>query len=100
MLARFALHVLRDRAALRRAYTSCRQNLGRAILLGLEFLVAGDIVRTVGVEPSLRSIVVLGLVVLVRTFLSFTLEVELAGSWPWQRRSRAEASAEKAGGPQ
>lgn len=66
-------------------YTQFRQQLGRAILLGLELLVAADIIRTVAVTPTLESVVVLGVIVLVRTFLSFSLEVELTGAWPWQR---------------
>jgi uncharacterized membrane protein len=58
--------------------------VGRAILLGLEFLVGGDIIRTVAVSPTFTSVGVLALIVLVRTFLSFSLEVELDGRWPWQ----------------
>ena len=72
-------------------YTDFRQQLGRAILLGLELLVAADIVRTVAVTPTLESVAVLAVIVLVRTFLSFSLEVELTGQWPWQRSRRAEA---------
>lgn len=68
-----------------RGYTAFRQNLGRTILLGLELLVAADIVRTVAVTPSLEGVLILGLIVLIRTFLSITLEVELEGRWPWQR---------------
>ncbi|HUF22407.1 MAG TPA: DUF1622 domain-containing protein [Burkholderiales bacterium] len=66
-------------------YRRFRQDLGRGILLGLEFLVAADIIRTVAVAPTLRGALVLGLIVLIRTFLSFALEVELEGRWPWQR---------------
>lgn len=65
-------------------YAEFRQRLGRAILLGLELLVAADIIRTVAVAPTLESVAVLGGIVLVRTFLSFSLEVELTGRWPWQ----------------
>lgn len=65
-------------------YRPYRQGVGRAILLGLEFLVGGDIIRTVAVSPTFTSVGVLGLIVLVRTFLSFSLEVELDGRWPWQ----------------
>src|SRR5260370_27348237 len=61
-----------------------RQELGRAILLGLEFLVAGDIIRTVVVAPTLENVLVLGLIVLIRTFLSTALQLELEGRWPWQ----------------
>jgi uncharacterized membrane protein len=68
-----------------RAYGETRRCLGRGILLGLELLVAGDIVRTVAVDPTFSSIGVLGLIVLIRTFLSFALEVELNGRWPWQQ---------------
>ncbi|MEJ7696847.1 MAG: DUF1622 domain-containing protein [Candidatus Limnocylindrales bacterium] len=62
-------------------YGRFRQQLGRVILLGLELLVAADIIRTVAVAPTLGSVVVLGVIVLVRTFLSFSLEVELTGQW-------------------
>jgi uncharacterized membrane protein len=58
--------------------------LGRSLLLGLEFLVAADVVRTVALEPTLSNVAVLGLLVLVRTFLSWTLTVEIEGRWPWQ----------------
>ncbi len=75
------------------SYRIYRQRVGKAILLGLEFLVAGDIIRTVAVSPTFRSVGVLAAIVLVRTFLSFTLEVELEGRWPWQRRSRSEPAA-------
>ena len=69
-------------------YRLYRQQVGKAILLGLEFLVAADIIRTVAVDPSFESVGVLALIVAVRTFLSFTLDVELEGRWPWQQ-SRA-----------
>ena len=62
-----------------------RQRLGRGILLGLEFLVAADIVHTVAVELTFKTVGVLAIIVLIRTFLSFTLEVELSGRWPWQK---------------
>jgi uncharacterized membrane protein len=68
------------------AYAGFRSGLGRAILLGLELLVAADIIRTVAVEPSFRSVGVLGIVVIIRTFLSFSLEVEISGRWPWQEK--------------
>ncbi len=67
-------------------YRLYRQNLGRAILLGLEFLVAGDIIRTVVVAPTLLNVLILGLIVLIRTFLSMALEMEVQGRWPWQQR--------------
>jgi uncharacterized membrane protein len=68
-------------------YRRFRQEVGRAILLGLELLVAADIIRTVAISPTLESIAILSGIVLVRTFLSFSLEVELTGIWPWQRGS-------------
>ncbi len=74
-------------------YRQLRQDLGRAILLGLEYLVAGDIIHTVAVAPSLQNVVILGLIVLIRTFLSMALEVELEGRWPWQRAAARGATA-------
>ena len=70
-------------------YRRFRQQLGQTSLLGLELLVAGDIVRTVAAAPSLTSVAVLAAIVLIRTFLSFSLEVEITGRWPWQRRESA-----------
>ncbi|SFB40871.1 Uncharacterized membrane protein [Amycolatopsis marina] len=67
-------------------YRRYRRQLGRSILLGLEFLVAGDIIRTVAVEPTFTSVGVLAGIVLIRTFLSFSLELEITGRWPWQER--------------
>ncbi|HSK40550.1 MAG TPA: DUF1622 domain-containing protein [Arenibaculum sp.] len=67
------------------AYHVYRTRLARGILLGLEFLVAADIIGTVAVDPTLDNLLVLGLIVLIRTFLSFSLEVEIEGRWPWQR---------------
>lgn len=68
-----------------RAVASLRSSLGWVILLGLEFLVAADIINTVAVEPTLDSVAVLAGIVLIRTFLSFSLEAEIEGRWPWQR---------------
>jgi uncharacterized membrane protein len=65
------------------AFRFCRLRISRSILMGLEFLVAADIIDTVAVEPNFNSVGVLGLIVAIRTFLSFTLEVEIAGRWPW-----------------
>ena len=70
------------------AYDAFRRQLGRSILLGLEFLVAADIIRTVAVTPTAQSVAVLGGIVAIRTFLSFSLQVEMTGSWPWQRPAR------------
>ena len=74
-------------------YRIVRTVFGRSILLGLEFLVAGDIIRTVAVQPSLQNVAVLGLIVLIRTFLSFSLEVEIDGRWPWRRAGLEQAAS-------
>ena len=66
------------------AYHIYRRQLGRSIILGLEFLIAGDIVRTVVVADTLKNIAILGLIILIRTFLSFTLHLEVEGRWPWK----------------
>jgi len=68
------------------AVANFRSSLGRAILLGLEFLVAADIINTVAVTPTLLSVAVLAGIVIIRTFLSFSLEVEIEGRWPWDRK--------------
>jgi uncharacterized membrane protein len=73
----------------RRAYTRLRQDIGRSLLLGLEVLIAADLVRTVTIDPTLQSAIFLGVIVLVRTFLSFSLEIELDGVVPWRKRSVA-----------
>jgi uncharacterized membrane protein len=65
-------------------YRQYKTRLGRALMLGLEILVAADIVRTVALETTIESIVGLGLLVLIRTFLSWSLSVEIEGHWPWQ----------------
>ena len=78
------------RADAREEYRRYRQAIGRAILLGLELLVAADIIRTVAVEPTFRSAGVLAIIVAIRTFLSFSLEVELEGRWPWQRENSVQ----------
>ncbi|MEO7456227.1 MAG: DUF1622 domain-containing protein [Gemmatimonadaceae bacterium] len=65
-------------------YRDLRADLGRAILLGLEFLVAADIIGTVAVAPTFANLGVLALIVVIRTFLSFSLELEISGRWPWQ----------------
>ena len=70
------------------AVAALRSSLGRAILLGLEFLVAADIINTVAVQPTLGSVAVLAGIVAIRTFLSFSLEAEIEGRWPWQRGRR------------
>jgi len=67
-----------------------RTTLGRSILAGLELLVAADIIRTVAVEPTLTNVLILGIIVLIRTFLSLSLEVEIEGKWPWRQGDRRE----------
>lgn len=74
----------RRQGGLEQSYTLYRQDLGRSILLGLEFLIAGDIIRTVVVAPTLSNVFVLGMIVLIRTFLSIALQLEVEGRWPWQ----------------
>jgi len=66
-------------------YRRLRQDLGHGILLGLELLIAADIIRTVAITPTLDGVIVLGLIVLIRTFLSVALQVEIEGRWPWRR---------------
>lgn len=83
-LIRFVLSSLRGGEE--KPYRVLRASLGRSILLGLEFLVAADIVNTVAIEPSLASVGVLAGIVLIRTFLSFALEMEIEGRFPWQSR--------------
>jgi uncharacterized membrane protein len=67
-----------------KSYEGYRSQIGKALLLGLQLLVAADVVRTVALEPTLENVVVLGLLVLVRTFLSWSTVVEIEGRWPWQ----------------
>lgn len=69
-----------------RSFKIVREELGRAILLGLEFLVAADIIATVVFDASTKNILNLGLIVLIRTFLSFTLEIEIEGKFPWKQK--------------
>lgn len=68
------------------AYDLVRRYFGRSILLGLEILIAADLIRTVAIDPTLQNVLVLGLIILIRTFLSFTLEIEIDGVVPWRRR--------------
>jgi uncharacterized membrane protein len=70
-------------------YHGYRRGLGRSMMLGLEFLVAGDIIRTVIVAHTLEDIIGLGLIVIIRTVLIFTIHLELEGRWPWQQQSAA-----------
>ena len=80
------------------AYGRLRTFLGRSLLLGLEFLVAGDIIKTVAIEPTFDSVIVLAIIVLVRTVLSLSIDVEIDGRWPWEA-AQQERLAEAAGLP-
>jgi uncharacterized membrane protein len=80
----FAKRLMRH-IPLQEAYHALRADLGRAILLGLEFLVIADIIGTVAIEPTLQNLSVLAVIVAIRTMLSFALELEVSGRWPWQR---------------
>src|SRR4051812_43058039 len=82
------------------AYQTLRRNLGRVILLGLEILIIGDIVRTIVVEPTISGVLVLGIIVVIRIVLSFALEVEIDGRWPWTPPppSSPEPAADEASG--
>lgn len=80
-----SLRVYRATRSGNQCYKTMRQAFGGAILLGLEILVAGDLIRTVAVEPTLDNVIVLGIIVLIRTFLSFSLEIEINGEVPWKR---------------
>ncbi len=71
-----------------------RSSLGRSILLGLEFLVAADIINTVAIAPTVQSLIILAGIVLIRTFLSFSLEVEIDGRWPWQKQAPSAAGGD------
>jgi uncharacterized membrane protein len=82
---RYGVHVLGARTTADSAYTLYKFTLARALLLGLEILVAADVVRTVALDTTIESVVVLGLLVFIRTFLSWSLVVETEGRWPWNR---------------
>lgn len=74
-----------DREALVARYESYRRRLGRALLVGLEILVAADIIRTIVLDSTMQSVAALGLLVLIRTFLSWSITLEIEGRWPWER---------------
>ena len=81
------------------SYQTLRRNLGRVILLGLEILIIGDIVRTIVVEPTISGVVVLAIIVVIRIVLSFALEVEIDGHWPWTAARRRPAPPAEDGRP-
>jgi uncharacterized membrane protein len=83
-LAAYAVAMLRGTAHAQ-AYATVRRRVGQGVLLGLEILVAGDIIRTVAVDPTLTSVAVLAAIVGIRTFLSVTIDTEVNGRWPWSR---------------
>ena len=83
--AALALRTYRRSKSGQQTYKTMRRSFGGSILLGLEILVAGDLIRTVAVDPTIESVTVLGIVVLIRTFLSFSLEIEMNGVPPWRR---------------
>ena len=90
-IIRCAQDLLRQERAVD-AYSRLRTFLGRSLLLGLEFLVAGDIIKTVAIEPTFDSVIVLAIIVLVRTVLSLSIDVEIDGRWPWQAAQRVGAT--------
>ena len=92
-LGLFLVRMLKTTGSRESMVADFRSNLGRSILLGLEFLVAADIINTVAIEPTVQSLMVLAGIVLIRTFLSFSLEVEIEGRWPWQKNERPRAQS-------
>jgi uncharacterized membrane protein len=99
-----AVRVLRRSGDAKQTYQVLRQSFGCVILLGLEILVAADLLRTVAVEPTLDNVVILGVIVLIRTVLSFSLEIEIEGVAPWRRAGMSGAgqivrAVDRAGGP-
>ncbi|WP_203563951.1 DUF1622 domain-containing protein [Deefgea sp. CFH1-16] len=84
-LCLFVRDVYRSKA-MDAAYDALREQLGRGILLSLEFLIISDIIYTIAIELTVDNLLKLGLVVIIRTFLSFTMELELTGRWPWQKK--------------
>lgn len=97
-LAAFLFGLVRAKTTRAKLVADFRSGLGRSILLGLEFLVAADIINTVAVEPTIESLLVLAGIVLIRTFLSFSLEVEIDGRWPWQKPCSNEEQPRGTGG--
>jgi uncharacterized membrane protein len=82
-MVRYSFH---RRQQVENAYKSFKEMIGKTLLLGLEFLVAADIIRTVALSPTLQNVVILGVLVLIRTFLSWSIVVEIEGRWPWQAK--------------
>jgi uncharacterized membrane protein len=88
-------YLIRSNQQVSDAYQQLKAQLGKALLLGLEFLVAADIIRTVALEPNMQNVMILGLLVIIRTFLSWSLVVEIEGHWPWRKAEakRVEGSS-------
>ncbi len=84
---RYVFHL---KSRVKDAYEQYKAKLGKALLLGLEFLVAADIIRTVALEATLQNVIILAMLVVVRTFLSWSLVVEIEGRWPWHRKLETE----------
>lgn len=84
-LLSFIKYIFAIQGVIPRSYKDLRQDLGKGILLGLEVLVAGDIIATVVTEPTMDRVLALGIIVIIRTLLSLSLEVEIEGKWPWNR---------------
>lgn len=95
----YALYQFTRRASADEVFRATRQRLGLGILLGLEFLVAADIIHTVAIELTFYTVGVLAAIVLVRTFLSFTLDLELTGRWPWQHKGASSNQSHSATDP-
>ncbi len=89
-MVRYLMHAMRGGHLIDQRFAAYRLVLGRALLLGLEILVAADIIKTVVLEPSVQSVAVLGILVLIRIFLGWSLIVEMEGHWPWQGKGNAD----------
>jgi uncharacterized membrane protein len=87
---RYIVTVIQRKLTPRERFNQYKHGLGKALLLSLEILVAADVIRTVALEPSLSKILMLGLLVMIRTFLSWSLILEMDGHWPWQPRPQEE----------
>lgn len=94
-LAQYLRHARFSGHLIERRFTAYRTTLGRALLLGLEILVAADIIKTVALETTLESVLVLGLLVIIRIFLGWSLIVELEGRWPWQKKADSSDSSQE-----
>ena len=89
---RYLYRIIRNRPSRLERYTQYRHNLARSLMLGLELLVAADVIRTVALEPTLESVAVLGILVLIRIILGWSLVVEIEGHWPWQPKHKSETT--------